>query len=120
MKNLLGANYKSTLTAGAAALFSFLTVLAALPYSMGDISTIFPPEWKGKVAVAGAVAALLLKFWNGAVQKDRDVTGGVVQQDAQGNVAKPQEPTPPPPAAAVPESPKAGMRSTVRPNGMSK
>lgn len=42
-----------------AALSSFLAIAAALPYELGDVATIIPPEWKARVAVAGAVAACL-------------------------------------------------------------
>jgi len=40
---------------------SFLTALAGAPYALGDVATIIPPEWKAKLFVASAVAAVILK-----------------------------------------------------------
>lgn len=47
------------------AVFSFLTFLAALPYELGEVATIIPPEWKARLAVTSAIAALLLRVLNG-------------------------------------------------------
>ena len=41
---------------------SLLTALAAAPYSLGEVATIIPPDWKAKVFVAGAIATLLLRI----------------------------------------------------------
>jgi hypothetical protein len=49
-----------------ATLTSALTILAALPYQLGDISTIVPAEWKSKIVVIGLVATTILRVWNGA------------------------------------------------------
>lgn len=49
-----------------ASITSMLTMLAALPYSLGEIATIIPPNWKSKIVVAGVVATLALRFWNAA------------------------------------------------------
>ena len=87
MSNILGANWKTTVSGVGTAIFTLLTVLAALPYELGDIATIFPPQWKAKIAIAGAIAALILKVWNSVVQKDRNVTGGDVQQTLDGDKA---------------------------------
>jgi len=40
---------------------SLLTALAAAPYSLGEVATIIPPEWKQRVFIAGAIATLLLR-----------------------------------------------------------
>jgi hypothetical protein len=40
---------------------SFLTALAGAPYALGDVAMIIPPEWKAKLFVASAVAAVVLK-----------------------------------------------------------
>lgn len=61
-------------------IFSALTALAALPYTLGDIATIIPPEYKAKVFLYSAIAAAALKVWNSVQQKDKSVTGGTVQQ----------------------------------------
>jgi hypothetical protein len=89
VEKLFGANWKTTVSGIGAALFSVLTILAALPYEMGDLAAIFSPAWKGKIATIAGIAALLLKIWNSLVQKDRDVTGGSKQQTLDGSVAEP-------------------------------
>jgi hypothetical protein len=43
-------------------IMSLLTALAAAPYSLGEVATIIPPEWKQRVFVAGAIATLLLRI----------------------------------------------------------
>lgn len=78
----LGLSWRSTLTGIGTALFSLLTVLAALPYELGDVALIIPAEWKAKVAVTGAIAALILRVLNALVTKDRQVTGGTIKCDA--------------------------------------
>ncbi len=47
-----------------ATLTSALTILAALPYQLGDLATIIPPEWKPKVVAAGLIATTVLRIWN--------------------------------------------------------
>ena len=66
-----------------------LTVLAALPYQLGDVATIVPPAWKSKIVTAGIVATFILRVLNGLQQKDKNVTGGTLQQTADGQVADP-------------------------------
>lgn len=80
LERLIGPNWKTTVSGIGAALFGLLTLLAALPYSLGDIATIIPPEWKGKIAALGLIAGTVLKIWNSTQQKDKNVTGGTVQQ----------------------------------------
>lgn len=93
MKNLInkvfGANWKTAVSGIGSALFASLTVLAALPYDLGGVALLIPPEWKAKVVVAGTVAAFVLRVWNSISQKDKNVTGGVVQQTADGSMAAP-------------------------------
>lgn len=84
---ILGANWRTSLSAIGAALTSLLTILAALPYELGSVATVFPPEWKAKIAITGAVCTVLLKILNGLFQKDKNVVGGTVQQTASGAVA---------------------------------
>lgn len=45
-----------------ASLTAFLTVLAALPYELGDVATIIPAEWKAHVAIAAAFATMVLRL----------------------------------------------------------
>jgi hypothetical protein len=40
---------------------SLLTALAAAPYTLGEVATIIPPDWKAKVFVVSAIATLLLR-----------------------------------------------------------
>ena len=53
-------------------IMSLLTALAAAPYSLGEVATIIPPEWKERVFVAGAIATVLLRVIrdSGAVVKE--------------------------------------------------
>ena len=44
-----------------AIVMSLLTALAGAPYALGDVATIIPPEWKSKIFIASAVAAVVLK-----------------------------------------------------------
>lgn len=89
MSKLFGANWKTSVSQIGVAIFSLLTLLAALPYQLGEISTIIPPEWKARVFTIGAIATAILRVWNGLNQKDKNVTGGTVQQTVSGDVAKP-------------------------------
>lgn len=116
----LPANWRTTWSGIAASLTALLTVIAGLPYELGNISTIISPDYKAKVVAAGAIATVILKIINALAQKDKYVTGGTVQQDEKGQVAIPQEPTPKAPAPALPDSPDlpttpARVQSTVRP-----
>jgi len=47
-----------------AAIAAGLTMLAALPYQLGDLATVIPPAWKAKVVVVGLVASVGLRLWN--------------------------------------------------------
>lgn len=89
MSKLFGANWKTTLSGIGAAFFGLLTLLAALPYQLGDIATIIPADLKGKIFTVGIIATTILRVWNSVQQKDKNVTGGTVQQTASGNVAEP-------------------------------
>lgn len=87
MSKIFGANWRTSVSQIGVAIFSLLTILSALPYSMGDLATIIPPDWKSKVFTIAATATAILRVWNGLVQKDKNVTGGVIQQTAEGAVA---------------------------------
>ena len=41
---------------------SLLTALAAAPYTLGEVATIIPPDWKAKVFVASAIATMILRI----------------------------------------------------------
>lgn len=51
-----------------------LTTLAALPYTMGDLATLIPVEYKPIVLKVSLVAGFILKAINALVQKDKDPT----------------------------------------------
>lgn len=86
---LIGANWKTTVSGIGTAIFGLLTALAALPYQLGDIATVIPPEWKSKVVTAGIIGTVGLKIWNSVAQKSKEVTGGNVQQTLDGSPAQP-------------------------------
>ena len=44
-----------------AAFTSFLTVLAALPYELGEAAMLIPPAWKAPVALSAAIATIILR-----------------------------------------------------------
>lgn len=85
----LPANWKTSVSGIGAAIFSLLSILAALPYETGGIANLFPVEWKPKILQISIIAALILKIWNSTSQKDKNVTGGSVAQTLDGNIAKP-------------------------------
>lgn len=93
----LGANYKTSLTGFGTAIFSLLTALSAVPYTIGDLGNIIPPEYKAKLFTVALASAFILRVWNASLQKDKEVRGGVVDQDRHGDIAKPQAPVAPAP-----------------------
>lgn len=52
-----------------------LAAVAAAPYEMGGIATVFPADWKNKIALAGGIAAFALHIINSVLQKDKSVIG---------------------------------------------
>jgi hypothetical protein len=91
MVKLLGANWKTTVSGVGAAVADGLTMLAGLSYTLGDVATIIPPYWKPKIFAVSFIAAFIMRVWNSRSQKDKSVTGGVVQQTADNKVADPVE-----------------------------
>jgi hypothetical protein len=87
MSKIFGANWKTSVSGIGSAIFGLLTMLAALPYDLGNVATIISPEWKGKIVTVGIIATLALRVWNSLQQKDKNTTGGTVQQTADGSVA---------------------------------
>lgn len=63
-------NLKTTITGISATLFTLLGILAALPYTLGDIANILPSKHKETIFIVSASAAAALKVWNSIVQKD--------------------------------------------------
>ena len=60
-----------------AAIFGALTILAALPYTLGDLATIIPPTWKPKIVMVGLVSTVGLRIWNSIVPKQAEPKTGV-------------------------------------------
>jgi hypothetical protein len=85
----MGANWKTTVSSIGAVFFSALTFLSTVSYDQGPIAMVIPMKYKPYVGAIAGVAALILWIYNGVRQKDKDVTGGVVQQTVSGAVAAP-------------------------------
>jgi hypothetical protein len=94
VSKFFGANWKTTLSGIGSAIFGLLTALAALPYQLGDVATIIPAEYKAKIFLWSAIATVGLRIWNSLQQKDKNVTGGSVQQTVNGAVAEPRHAKP--------------------------
>lgn len=71
LAKLFGANYKTSLTGIGTAIFSGLTALAALPYTIGDLGNLIPPEYKAKIFSVGLIATVVLRIWNSLLQRTR-------------------------------------------------
>jgi len=39
-------------------------MLSVASYQLGDVATIIPAHWKGKVFIVSATAAFILRVWN--------------------------------------------------------
>lgn len=50
----------------ASAFTSALTILAVVPYQLGDLGTLIPPKWKSTVVIVGLIATTLLRSINAA------------------------------------------------------
>lgn len=75
IERIFGANWRTTLSGAGSAFTSFLTLLAALPYELGDLAAVIPPKWKAKVALAGMVATFLLRVIHSSAAKDARISG---------------------------------------------
>lgn len=67
-------NWKTTISGTGAALMAMLGAFAALPYSLGEIAAILPPEWKLRITIGGFISAFILRTINSIVQKDATPT----------------------------------------------
>lgn len=61
---------KTTIAGYLDAIVWFLTILAALPYTLGDAANTLSPEWKARIAVTGLFAGAVLKIITGHVSQD--------------------------------------------------
>lgn len=107
MNNPFGANWKTSVSGYTETLCAIVIALCILPSE----------TWKKSEVWIPAAALIIAKTVKDSITKDRNVTGGSVQQDQAGSVAKPQEATPEPPLPALPDpAPDLKIQSTVKPN----
>ncbi len=111
------ANWHTTWSGIGAGTTSLLAALSTISVTQEGQALIafLSPETKIKVAIGSACAACAFRFWNSVMQKDRNVTGGSVQQDAAGNVAEPQVATPAAPTPALPDAPASTDKPKTKP-----
>ena len=57
-----------------AIVMSLLTALAAAPYTLGEVATIIPPDWKAKVFAVSAIATVILRIIRDNVQSNSPTT----------------------------------------------
>ncbi len=62
--DLLKVNWKLALSTFTADASIILAALAALPYSLGDMATVIPPDWKPWIVKVSLIAAALMKLLN--------------------------------------------------------
>lgn len=87
--NLIGPNWRTTFSMIGGVIMATLTFLSTVSYDQGAIALIIPQAYKPWVMKIAGGATLILFIYNGIKQKDKDVTGGNVQQTAGGNYADP-------------------------------
>lgn len=86
---ILGANWQTTVSMIGGTLGAALTWLSTVSYDQGAIAAVIPVQYKPIVLKVAGIATLILFCWNGIKQKDKNVTGGVIQQTVSGAVADP-------------------------------
>ena len=82
--NLIGPNWKTSLSAAGTAIMAALTFLSTVSYDQGPISMVIPVRYKPTVALIAGLSTLALWIYNGLQQKSKNVTGGSVQQTYEG------------------------------------
>jgi hypothetical protein len=85
----LPANWKTSVSGIGGVVMAFIAWLSTLSYDQGGIALIIPLAYKPWVSKIAAIASLALLGWNAIRQKDKSVTGGMVQQTSSGAVADP-------------------------------
>lgn len=92
---LFGANWRTSLS-------GYVAIATAIIHEKPQIIAWIPEPTKGVIwnvseyIFIGAVGSFVIRA------KDKSVSGGTIQQDSTGAIAKPQEQLPPPPEAAIP------------------
>ena len=87
LTSIFGPNWRSSISGIGAALTASLTVVAGLPYELGEVATILPPTWKAKVTVYSAIATFILRVLNSHYTKDKNVAGNNDDKVTEGVVA---------------------------------
>jgi hypothetical protein len=113
---LLGPNWRTTfwgtLSFAGTGIVTMAVALnqAATQTTPGDIDPMvqyllyaIPARYRFWIILSGGALTLFggQRFASNA--KSKNVQGGAIQQDSEGNVAEPQEPVPAPPHAAIPK-----------------
>lgn len=86
--NLIGANYRTTLSNFVALIFTSATAIAAAPSELDVLPQSLYPYRLRIIAACGFIA-FISRLLNGSFQKDKTVTGGSTMQTLSGNVAEP-------------------------------
>ena len=94
LAKVLGANYKTTVSAIGTAIFATITFFAQLSYDQGPIALVVPVKYKRTVTLIAGLCTLALWIWNGIAQKSKEVTGGSVMQTMAGNIVPPESKPP--------------------------
>lgn len=75
IEKIFGANWRTTITGWLETASWLLTFLAAAPYTLGEVASILPAEWKAPIFKVSACAAGILAFLNRSLAKDKSITG---------------------------------------------
>lgn len=94
-------NWQTTVSGIGTAVFSFLTVLSALPYSIGDLATAIPANIKQNVFLVCGGATVALKIWNAFAAADASQLKQEGINIPTGNVSVPAP------------TPQSGIKSTT-------
>jgi hypothetical protein len=86
LTRIFGANWRTSVSAFGATIMAAIAFIAQMSYDQGPLSLVFPAEFKPLITKIAGIAALLLFFWNGIRQKDKDVVGGTVVQAPDGSI----------------------------------
>lgn len=80
LERLFGANWRTSVTGIMEAIAGVLTVLAMLPYELGDLATKIDPNFKPMLVKIGLVSTFALVVINRLLGKDKSVTGNGTPQ----------------------------------------
>ena len=80
-------NWKTGLSGTLDSIAYYLTLLAAAPYTLGDVAMYIPPDLKAVIFKYALYAGVALKILNSLQQKSRNVSGNAARgfEVAKGN-----------------------------------